>query len=103
MQARFTVLAIPFALLALAHCSSSSDDGGKAAPQPAPDGGGVDAATKPDVPDAATKPDAAAGLKPMTTARSLFAAVNGKDARIRTFAGLSATGLDDTTESYDPI
>lgn len=58
----------------------------------------------PDAPaaDASTKPDAAAGLAPMAMARSLFAAVTGKDARIRTFGGLTGFGLDNTTESYDP-
>jgi hypothetical protein len=103
MQARFAALSIPFVLLALVHCSSSSEEGSKVTPAPTADGGG-DAKPPTDAPDAGNTVDAAvARLASMKTPRSLFAAVNGKDARIRTFGGLTVAGLDDTTETFDPI
>jgi len=39
----------------------------------------------------------------MTKARSLFAALSGKDGRVCAVGGLGTAGLDDTTETYDPV
>lgn len=56
-----------------------------------------------DASEAAPPVDAAVpALANMNTARSLFAAVSGRDGKVRTFAGLSGNGLDDSAEAYDP-
>ncbi|HSO32653.1 MAG TPA: kelch repeat-containing protein, partial [Labilithrix sp.] len=101
MQPRHALLAGPLVLAALVHCGSSSDDT-LGASEPAREAG-ADAATAADAADAAVESDAAARpLARMTKARSLFAALNGKDGRIRAVGGLGTAGLDDTTETYDP-
>ena len=102
MQPRFVLVLAPFAALAFVHCSSTTTIA--EAPLPADDGGIADSAAPPsDAESDGRAFDAAtSALASMSKARSLFAAVNGKDGRVRVLGGLGLTGLDDSAEAYDP-
>ena len=105
MQARFALPLVPFVALALVHCGSSSTTAAPESPPVVAEAGAADSGASVDASDAAHAPDAAATgptLASMTTARALFAAVNGKDGRIRSVGGLTLKGLDDSAEAYDP-
>jgi len=108
MQARAFAPVVPFlAFAALVHCGSSSSAVAPGAPPIVADSGPAEASAPivepPDAGADAALPDAAPALAPMTTSRSLFAAINGKDGRIRSLGGLTPKGLDDSAEAYDPV
>jgi hypothetical protein len=102
MKTRLLLAFLPFVSTALVHCSSSSTSEPAAAAS-TPEAGGVDAGGTDSAPEPEVDAGPAKNLALMARPRSLFATVNDKDGRIRAFGGLTASGLDGTTEAYDPI